>query len=564
MKTSSSHQEVMYSLLDFKMKKKNLILFAMIFLIGIFIIHFAVAESSYCCEKLKTGQWCQNAAQSECATGISPLGEAYKSVPTSCEATSYCSLGTCINSAEGSCMPNTPLVVCNNNGGLWKGEKIEDLPQCQLGCCLLGNQAAFVTQTQCKKLSSNSGLTTNYRADITNELECIASITSEEIGACVFEKEYQKTCSMISQTECKRIEGAEFHKGFLCSAGVLATNCGPRGGTACKDEQVYFLDTCGNFANIYDYSKINDDNNYWTYIQEPSCDNEMGNKNSPTCGACDYFSGSLCTAYQRGVSKANPTYGNYFCGSLDCASVGKLHGESWCMENSASNLKGQNLPGSRDYRFICYNGEVTIEPCAEFRNEICIESEVNDFSVAGCVLNKWQDCILQTNQSDCEDEYARDCKWINGYSILKNENGEALGLNTAGTIPGSCVPKYAPGFDFWVADEQDANWCAQATQTCVVKYEIGILASKKKLEQKDWDEKMEKCVENCYCIPGYTNGKAKDKYENNKPSWHPKSYDAWVKLSNSICTALGDCGTKSNYLGGSGDIKEIFTSEFTK
>jgi hypothetical protein len=548
------------------MNKKSLMFFAMIFLIGILSINLAIAESSYCCERLKSGQWCQTATQSECATGINPFSnQPYTTpIPTSCEMTSYCKLGTCIFSNEGICSANTALSVCNRDGGEWKGESLEDLPECQLGCCLLGNSAVFVTQTQCKKLSSDSGLITDYRLDITNEVECIASITSDEIGACVFEEEYQTTCRMISQKDCTEVEGSSFHTGFLCSASQLETNCGPRGGTICNEERVYFLDTCGNLANIYDYSKLND-NNYWTYIQEPSCDNGMGNKNSKTCGACDYFSGSTCTMYQRGET-INPDYGEYFCGSLDCNSVGKLHGETWCGENSVSSLTGKNSPGSRYYRFMCYNGEVTVEPCAEFRNEICIESEVNDFSVAGCAINKWQDCTTQINQTDCENPYARDCKWISGYSILKDENGIDLAFTETETakIPGSCVPKYAPGFDFYAETGNGADVCSLGTQVCIIKYEIGILASKEKLSRADWQNKISKCVENCYCIPGYTNGAAKNEYENNKPAWHPKSYTDWVNLSNSVCTALGDCGTKKNYLGGSGDIKEIFTSEFTK
>ncbi|HPD81629.1 MAG TPA: hypothetical protein PK357_00845 [Candidatus Pacearchaeota archaeon] len=548
------------------MNKKIFINFGIIFLIGILSINFIIAESSYCCERLASGQWCQNAPQGQCATGINPFSNQQYTTPvaTSCQLTSYCKLGTCVDSKSGTCTANTPLTVCNNRGGVWKAEEVGDLPECQLGCCLLGDSAAFTTQVQCKKLSSDYGLTTNYRADITNELECIASITSDEIGACVFEEEYQTTCRMISQKDCSEINGGEFHSGFLCSAQQLATNCGPRGGTLCHQESVYFLDTCGNIANIYDFSKLND-NNYWTYIQEPSCDNGMGNKNSKTCGSCDYFSGSVCTIYQRGET-IKPDYGDYFCGSLDCKEVGKLHGETWCEENSITSVKGQNLPGSRYYRFMCYNGEVSIEPCSEFRNEICIEDEVNDFSVAGCVLNKWQDCVSQTNKTECENTYLRDCKWISGYSVLKNEDGENLAFTETedNKIPGTCVPKYAPGFDFYAETGNGAEVCSLGTQACVVRYEIGILASKKKLSQKDWDEKMGKCVENCYCIPGYTSGKAKDKYENNKPSWHPKSYDEWVKLANEICTAFGDCGTKKNYLGGSGDIKEIFTSEFTK
>jgi hypothetical protein len=565
------------------MNKKNLTAFVMIFLIGILFINIISAiDVSYCCERLKNdGAWCQNAITSECATGTNPFtGESYKKVATSCESTSYCELGTCINSLQGSCMPNTPQVVCNNEGGLWKSENIEDLPECQLGCCLMGNQIAFVTQTECKKLSSELGLLTNYRSDIQTEMECIASVTLDEVGACVFEKSFEKTCLMISQTECNQIksstytgeeeteniniETVKFHKGYLCSAPQLATNCGPRGGTACVDEQVYFMDTCGNPANIYDFSKLNDDNDYWTYIQEPSCDDRNGNKDSKTCGACDYYSGSICTDYTRGQT-IKPSYGNSFCGSLDCTYEGEnyLHGETWCAKNNKSSLTGQDLPGTRYFRVMCYNGEVSVEPCAEFRNEICIQSSVNNFKTSSCVINKWQDCTSQSLKANCEDTFARYCKWISGYSILKDSSGNDLGKDENNTL-GSCVPMFGPGFDFWAGEGSGPELCNAGSSQCVVTYEIGILGNRDKLEKNSWDYRISKCIDNCYCIPGYKNGTAKNKYENNKPASDPKSYDEWVILMNNICTALGDCGNKNNYLGISGDVKEVFTSEFVR
>jgi hypothetical protein len=551
------------------MVKKNIIIFCMVLLFGILLINIISAvDVSNCCERLKNnGAWCQNAISSDCATGINPLTNAnYKKFPTSCEATSYCKLGTCVNSLQGSCMPNTPQVVCNNEKGLWKDSKIEDLPECQLGCCLLGNQAAFVTQTECKKLSSDQGLTTNYRSDINTELECIASITSDEMGACVFERDYQKTCIMTSQKNCNEIktstysgdlnienindESVTFHKGYLCSATDLKTNCGPRGGTICKDEQVYFLDTCGNPANIYDYSKLNNAN-YWTYIQDPPCDNGLGNKDSKTCGACDYFSGSICQSSSK-LGNTKPNYGNSVCASLDCTYNGKayLHGETWCADNSKSsspNLIGKNLPGSRNFRLLCYNGEVTVEPCSEFRNEICIQDQVNNFKVADCSVNKWQDCINQSSKEDCLDSYARDCNWISGYSILKDANtGEDVGKDE-NNISGSCVPKYTPGFDFWSGEGQGPEICNLGSSTCIVEYEIGFFASKKKLAKADWATKKKHCVKNCECIPDGS-----------------PEYIKWFSTHDNICISLGDCGNKKNYIGYFGNNKSVFTSEFIK
>src|SRR5690606_37660579 len=112
-------------------------------------------------------------------------------VPTSCDSTSYCKLGTCYDSSEGTCLDNTPQRVCNANGGVWS----ETAPaQCNLGCCVLGDQAAFVSLVRCKKLSSFLGLESNFNPGITNEIACIESVQGQDKGACVYESEFQKTC----------------------------------------------------------------------------------------------------------------------------------------------------------------------------------------------------------------------------------------------------------------------------------------------------------------------------------------------------------------------------------
>jgi hypothetical protein len=87
--------------------------------------------STVCCEQTTSGAFCQNVPSSECKPGS-------RQVPTSCESTSYCKAGTCYDSTEGTCLDNTPQLVCNANGGVWSEETP---PQCSLGCCILGDQA---------------------------------------------------------------------------------------------------------------------------------------------------------------------------------------------------------------------------------------------------------------------------------------------------------------------------------------------------------------------------------------------------------------------------------------
>ena len=493
---------------DFKMKK---ILITII--LGIFLVSLisAVGEASSCCERLKSnGAWCQNAPVESCDVN-------YRKVPTSCESTSYCKLGTCVDSQEGTCIENTPEKVCEDGGGIWKSGEPDEIPQCQLGCCLIGDQAAFVTQTRCRRLSLLYGLEINFRTDFGSEIQCIASATSEVKGACVFEKESENTCLFTTKKKCSEMSGSdkgtEFHEGYLCSAESLATNCGPSEKTTCVEgrDEVYFLDGCGNLANIYDASKIKD-KNYWAKVKrkDESCNSEYANADSTTCGNCDYFLGSTCKTFERGQDKIRPNFGDSICRDLSCEYEGKKysHGETWCADSKGIK---NSLPGSRSFRLVCYNGEVSVEPCADFRQETCIESDINGFSTAACRVNMWQNCYSQTEKEDCENTDKRDCFWnpSPGTAIKKDKDNEKL-MDESDT---ACFPKYAPGFNFWEAESESKELCSKVDTQCVVKYEKKFGGSKK-------------CVENCYCL------------------------DAdWKKDMENTCASIGDCGSSTNYLG---------------
>ena len=111
---------------DFKIKKENMLnrkaLASYFQILTLIISSFAIAflisfpdkaivkaetqvidvknEVSFCCEKTNYGAFCQNAPASECDS-------AFKKTPTSCEGTSYCKLGCCYDSIEGTCARNT-------------------------------------------------------------------------------------------------------------------------------------------------------------------------------------------------------------------------------------------------------------------------------------------------------------------------------------------------------------------------------------------------------------------------------------------------------------------------
>jgi len=467
--------------------------------------------NTVCCERTNTGAFCQDVPAEECAPDV-------RQVPTSCVSTSYCKPGTCFDSKEGTCLDNTPQLVCNENGGIWEEESP---PQCELGCCILGDQAAFVTLVRCKKLSAELGLQTNYDGSIRSELSCIAIVQGQDRGACVFEHEFERTCDFTTRAECEGIaqEGGnvtgangDFFKDKLCSAEELGTNCGPTTETICipgRDE-VYFVDTCGNSANIYDASKVNDQN-YWKDVIDKgdSCSANSANALSSGCGNCNYLQGSFCRSEK--IAGKNPTYGDFICADLNCKATSNgnnyRHGESWCVYNDEGTFgKGENSVGSRFFKHICINGEEVLEQCADFRNEECIEDDIGGFAQAACRVNRWQDCTSQNAKQDCENTNRRDCFWKSGVKFG----------NTNGTVQnGACLPQNPPGLNFWEG-ENTQSICAQANAVCVVSFEKGLFGGRD-------------CKENCECLN-----------------------DDWEKDRTEVCRALGDCGPGVNWVGQEG------------
>ncbi len=472
-----------------------------------------IPQSTVCCERTTAGAWCQNTLPSNC-------NPSYSQTPSSCDATSFCKLGTCYDSREGVCAEKTSQKSCSESGGTWAEGEPDNLPQCQSGCCVLGDQAAFTTLTRCKKLTSFYGLSTDFRKNVGTEAECVLLTQAKDEGACVYEVDFTRTCKFTTRSECTKVKDSNFFKDFLCSAEDLATNCGPTTKTTCLDskDEVYFVDSCGNPANIYDSTKINN-KAYWRkkVAKVDSCNayNAEGNANSLSCGNCEYIAGSICKDYRSTTSKTKPALGNFICQDLDCSKTfdGKnyKHGESWCVNDNNNPL--EESVGSRHYRHICLAGEEIVEPCADFRQEVCITDKITtsngDFSQAGCRVNRWQDCVKMNKKDTCENTDKRDCKWVN--------SGEGI-----------CIPSVSPGLNFWGNDTTSRQVCKQADEVCVVEFEKGLTGG-------------EKCISNCECLD-----------------------DSWLNNKKLMCNALGDCGSKVNVIKVSGSGKGYSTQDNKK
>jgi len=620
------------------MKTKNIL----IGIVMVFILISFISAANVCCEKTKEGAFCQETSVDKCDVG----GKAQ----TSCSETTYCKTGTCIDTLNGDCYKSTKA-ACDNAKGTWDAKDEDEIEFCQTGCCVMNTWVAYQTYTGCKEMATKYGLSlTSFRTDLSQD-ECTALSLEEEEGACVYEEEYSKDCdNYISREKCLE-NGGEFYPELLCTAEGLS-DCAISDKTTCYNDKVYFKDTCGNIANVF-YSEGINKPDYWKEVQDPSC---IVTGASSTCGACSYIGGTTCTAYEKGettMPSRNPDKVDYVCASMGCYHQGNSyqHGESWCGETegtyphlplyliySASNTdlsnaekkeitavretleddSKYNLPGSRYTRLYCWEGEIFVEDCADYRQEICVESEiVNEYSYSQCVINPWRNCQPIGTKSECEDT-SNLCKWVTGYRYdAENVNPKASGSNEYNyEEQGSCVPLIPTGLNFWNVEDETygQQYCELGgSATEYVQYETKWTKDSRQelLDEEKYgytNLRTERCYDNCYAIPNYgaeftetgyneisndlkelidfhkgqaldgnviddyktisgrkgyycegatgpvTNDKFNCKQSKRNPIPIYYTNEQWLANLTKRTDALGDCGYKENFVGDKGDI----------
>lgn len=533
------------------MKIRNFLMIFGFFLVVISSINL-ISAIDVCCEETIDGAWCVSVPEEQCAS--------QNRAATSCTETTYCKFGTCINSVKGECTTSTKA-PCESEGLVWDDRDKDEIAACQNGCCIMGTKVAFVTQTECKQVASEYGLNSDFNPSL-SETECLDLSLAEEEGACVTEEDYVTNCeNYITKETCDQKENSVFYPNLLCTAEGIS-NCAPTENTDCYDEgsstKVFFKDSCGNKANVYDETMYSTKDNswnpdmrdYWTEIQSASC-TSLGADSE--CGNCNYNSGSICVEYDSGeknMPNQAPEYGDYVCSSMACyydtnhdGEAEKYdHGESWCAETrgtyhhlplyltyddassdltdaeerNIANIREEledvekyNTPGSRYVRLGCWDGEVKNYACSDYRQEVCVEEEiVPDYSYAQCVTNPWRNCNNISTQTECA-ETTNLCKWVIGYrpAFWENENPKAY-KDAEYNIEeqGSCVPLIPPGIDFWNPEGSGSAYCTLSGSISEnVMYEThwtGIGIDRDSI-QEDYKERAFRCYDNCWAIPDY-------------------------------------------------------------
>jgi len=490
-----------------------------------------------CCALTNSGAICQDILSTEVSricSSSSPIS------PTLCENDARCRVGCCIDDHFGTCSPMSTLGECHGDNVRFVADNPGDescidlqIPDnaCVKGCCVLGDEAIFTTEQACRYMAGDRYNGDPFRSDIKTEYECLAQAETEEKGACVFtvEEEEGNRCRFISARQCV-LDGGTSYQGKLCSNEELNTICEKTTDTTCVDgrDEIYFLDSCGNVGNIYDEAR-KDDPTYWNTVvsKVDTCgsESENGNAESNSCGNCNRFLGSRCGESSSGTLQ---------CLNMNCPSSEQTgnryrkNGESWCVYDGAIG-EGRDTPGSRHWKRICIDGKVKIEPCQDYRGQICVQSEIesengDEFSVSSCKLNEAIECLSYNSRDGVEDS---DESRASGVSSMiqdcnSNEDCFVKTVDAADKFKfDMCVPKYPRGFD--LAPDQrtlSQDLCSLASRTCIaVKVkEIHFRNGRPRIR---WVWKANKaCTE-----------------------------AGFADKMNDLCMSIGDCGASVNYVG---------------
>jgi len=459
-----------------------------------------------CCSLATNGVGCVTTSAGGCAAGSNFAEGAL------CAQTSFCQKGCCFDEASGTYDKNVLEGECPVE---WNADPNCNMPGARLGCCVLGTFTIYETQGQCETDTLGRALGPNpvvdWRGDL-NEASCLILSANQSEGACVLSG---GNCKFGTEVDCLSYSG-QFNEGTLCTSTSLETNCEMTEQTTCVEgkDGVYFVDSCGNYANIYDSSRATDPT-YWNTIIAPAdicgdSDVDGANANSKSCGNCNRFLGSICGSAVE--DNFNVDMGNFYCKDTSCMFDGESYknGESWCVYDGKIG-DGDDVVGSRHWKYVCSQGKIQIEPCADYRNQVCFQQNTFDvdgtgveFRNAACIANNWRECLDLNSQEGGIDrcEETLNCR-IEHVAIADKFHFDV------------CTPKYPGGFSLSDQRYQETatKLCGMADQTCKVVYKA-----------KTWGDC--ELAANGGCLG-----------------------EAFAQGMNDLCRAMGDCGGEVNIVG---------------
>ena len=462
-----------------------------------------------CCEVMKNGAKCQISLEEECQS------DWHKD--QSCDV--ICQIGCCIDS-QGMCTKQAISTQCLIPPALRfiaNDPMCQQDPLCKYGCCTVGYQKIWTTNLTCVMVYNGV-----WDDTVLDELTCINQAYEEERGCC----SSYAGCQYITGAECNAKRGSFFANRKCYEISTCNCTLKENEGKCVEGfPDLYKVDTCGNV--------------YVDEIKE-RCGDGFCNPETNKCesGACSNIYKNVREGF--GPKQSTETAKN---------------GESWCVYDTVLDLGNGTAPmGSRHWRHYCLYGKEYVEPCADYRQEVCgelqcvpLEGSTTSPHICGsktsqsecqeagcmwlpikqayCMPNRWRECFNITDEEECNKHGS--CFWWTDfqtqvttlsslglmpyYDLKINEaknNWISFSKNKrkydSHELP-LCLPKYPPGFN----DDNKATMCALGNYFCQYKEEWwGLDTENKECEKEEFYE-----------------------------------------LIAHTCRSIGDCGIYLNYLG---------------
>ncbi len=461
----------------------------MVLIMGLFAFSYLIyniesvdAVTNVCCEVTDNGQTCQYVPESLCT-------QSPNKAPTTCDGTGFCIEGCCISSNTGICNENTFERDCS--GDFVSNQPLCNVQDCEKGCCTLGSDAEWITERNCEFKSANNGVPLNFTKQIHSDIQCVLSVGGDKEGACVLEEGGNCIYTTLEECYSRTRDRDDFYEEEFCSD--KNTSCTEHANKGCVEdkEDVYWFDSCGNREEVAE--------------------------------DCNFYSGTYCGKEGR----------YSICKDISCQIDGRTrkNGESWCEYDDVIG-KGKDPVGSRHVRHICFMGDEKIEPCSDYRNEVCVETvsstEEGRISQSGCRTNNWRSCLSYNSNKD-KDEGIKKCEENPDCHIQNVNMGKSFKFDV-------CLPQYPPGFDL-IQEMTEAEIAGEGEGEGHPMEEICGLASKKCTEIWVCSIFGCSCKVNCGC---HKNG--------------------FTQAMNDFCVSLGDCGFYVNYDGDSDEAYSVTAS----
>jgi hypothetical protein len=427
-----------------------IILIVSIFYISLFNAKDVNAQETYCLEKTNDGRWC---VESESLSNLAP---SYRYNPNTCDQTSFCKTGCCIDDETGVCAYRSLEKKCDEDEGRFTAEDSLCFQDnvCTKGCCVIGTSFTLKTEKECVLEANNRGYESKWYGG-ESEQQCSEKSRASEKGCCVTGDGLRREdYKYITRENCNGPD-KEFSYNKYCSQ-VNPSICRSQNQKKCGD---------GNDENIV--------NAYWY----DNCGQPEG-----VALDCDYPERTIC-----GYNENN----EISCIPVDCSKniipdfktlddgaslvpwnkKDKLNGESWCVYEGKTG-DANDLVGSRHYVASCINGKFRLEECEEKRKEICIQNSLTQPTTASCRLNLAPYCMGCDNEENenvkdkktCCEKLGDDCFWF-------EQSDVGLGICAPNVPVGTLGEEDLDGFKI------DCTW-----------------RDKRKLGDDRW-----RCDKNCFC-----------------------------------------------------------------